>query len=327
MLTAEQIKAVIAERIPEGLIIPQHTDKGHFYLHIKWEELYPSVTTKSGILDSPHLKKWAAGLAVEYIKEKWDVLTAPILPGATGAVVAIERENIFKAAVQSHDDQFKDAGDVGTRGHKVVDLYLNKWMEGNKPTDIKTLITESDSRIFAIARSAEMFCNDFHVIPLASELLVASVKHRFAGTLDSLMMVLRITEVGNRACSHDYWNVSTRNLNKLKCLKCNQKGEMEFSLVDWKSSNSIDKAEYAMQVSAYWQALYEMTGLKPKRIYIVRLDKHQAKYEVRVLTNRSKAFKAFLSTSKVYDWLNDGNSKLVSASPREPITLEELIAK
>jgi len=35
-----------------------------------------------------------------------------------------------------------------------------------------------------------------------------------------------------------------------------------------------------MQVSAYWWAFFEMTGLRPKHIYIVRLDKDKAKYEV-----------------------------------------------
>ena len=197
---------------------------------------------------------------------------------------------------------------------------------GKRPDDIRRFITGdlcNDHRIYAIARSAEMFCKEWCVIPIASEMKIASVKYKFAGTLDGLMMVLNIVEKSNNsACEHDFLHLSKSNPLKVKCLHCNLTGEYIFSVVDWKTSNSIDKVEYAMQTAAYWQAIYEMTGLKPKKIYIVRLDKTVAKYEVRVLTNRSEAFKAFVLATKLYDWLENGEEKLLLASPKERISLD-----
>jgi len=334
IMDVNEIKKILAEKIPENLIVAQHNEVGHFYRHVPTGGVFPSVTTKGSILDAPHLKKWSARLAVEHF--------------AANLHKRKDIEMLKKEAVLVHQDQFEEAGDVGTRGHGVVDEYLKEWIIKEVPrSDIRTVITDlvnttvdgekyNDPRVFAAARSAEMFCRDFHVIPVASEMKVCSLKHKFAGTLDSLMMVLNIETYGDGKCEdvndvsegkrriHDFLSLSKSNPNKVKCLHCGLKGEYELAIVDWKTSNSIDKVEYAMQTSAYWQALFEMTGLRPKKIYIVRLDKKQAKYEVRVLTNRVAAFKAFKYTTRVYDWLNDGQEKLVSATPKEKVSLDDL---
>ena len=329
-LSVEKIREIIKEKIPASLVVPEHTESGHFYRHTPTNQLFASVTTKCGILDSPHLKKWSARLAVEYIIEKVSIDPSQITPGK---IIALK-----DSAILVHQDQFEQAGDVGTRGHAVVEDYLMSWINGVKPKSIKDFIPKEtvDSRIVAIARSAEMFCNDFNIIPIASEMKVASPKYKFGGTLDSLMMVFRTVKKGNGSCAeqlniygekgreHDFLPLSSSNPNKVKCLHCGLSGVYEFAIVDWKTSNSIDKVEYAMQTSAYWQAVKEMTGLKPKRIYVVRLDKTQAKYEVRVLTDRVASFRAFRNATKIYDWLNDGNEKLVNAFPRQIVTLDSL---
>ena len=76
-----------------------------------------------------------------------------------------------------------------------------------------------------------------------------------------------------------------------------------------------------MQVSAYWQGLSELTGLKPKELVIVRLDKDKAKYEVMRVTDRPSAFRAFKHVSSVYEWMNDGVSKLLPYNPKKEIFL------
>ena len=322
-LTVEEIQQVIKEKIPANLIVADHTETGHFYKHSQTGQRYASVTTKCGILDSPHLKKWASRLAVEYLVEK--MKPGDIIPGRI-----IELKD---SAILAHQDEFEQAGDIGTRGHHVIEEYLKEWMATKKrPSDIRTFIKDEDSRIFAIARSAEKFFMDFDVIPIASEMLVASTKHKFAGTLDALMMVTRVTKKGSTACdikdmfnghqkTHNYWFHSTTNKNKVICKDCGQEAEREFSLVDFKTSNSIWKVEYAMQTSAYWQALKEMAGLAPKRIYVVRFDKKEAKYEVGRLNHRPSSFKAFQMASKLYDWLENGQEKLVKAYPREQVEI------
>lgn len=314
ILTAEKIQQIIKEKIPENLVLPEHTEDAHFYRHIPTNILLGSVTAKCNILDAPHLKKWAARIAAEHIIERAKRIED--LPG------------LKDSAILAHQDQFEEAGDIGTRGHAVVETYLLEWMAtGKRPDDIRGFILEEDSRLYAIARSAEMFFKDYDVMPIASELFVASLKHQFGGTLDSLMMVTRITKKGDGTCakSHDYWNESTRNPNKLICNDCVQKAIREFALVDFKTSNSISgKLEYFMQVSAYAQAFYEMTGLRPKRLLILRLDKNKAQYEVNEVLSPRLAFKHFAHCSKVYDWMNDSKPKERCLQERERISLDSL---
>lgn len=329
-LTIEQIQGVLREKNPASLVLAEHTETGHFYRHVPTNQVFASVTTKCGILDAPHLKKWAARLAVEHLVQKVQLL--PIQERT------LERMALhIDEAILVHQDQFTEAGDLGTRGHGYVEDYLMDWMKtGYRPSDIRTFVKDEDARVFAAARSAELFCKEWNVLPIASEMKVASVRYRYAGTLDSLMMVLRQTDKGDGSCldqnsmfdgkprEHHFLSTSAPNPNKVRCVHCGTTGEYEFSIVDWKTSNSIDKVEYAMQTAAYWQALFEMTGLKPKNIFIVRLDKTQARYEVRRLTNRPKAFKAFADCAKIYDWLNDGTEKLIPANPKKITRLTDM---
>lgn len=323
-LTVEQIRDVLREKNPASLVSAEHSDEGHFYRYAPSNRLFASVTTKCGILDAPHLKKWAARLAVQHFVTNVtvDMVEQKVMSPDFTAVSKLMDESILV-----HQDQFEEAGDIGTRGHKFIEDYLLEWMKtGVRPSDIRTFVTDPDARCMAIARSAEMFCHDFDVIPIASEMFVASDRHEFAGTLDSLMMVMKVTKKGSGVCGkhHAWWLSSTSNPNKRMCKDCGAKGEYKFAIVDWKTSNSIDKVEYAMQVAAYWQAIYEMTGLRPQECYIVRLDKGQAKYEVRRLRHRPSAFRAFAHTAKVWDWLNDGTEKLVAANPKKSVSLKDI---
>jgi len=287
----EDIQEILAKSIPQGIVSPEHDDFGHKYRHMPTNQLFASVTTKTSVLSSEHLKKWAARLAVEHIDRNWDLLN-DLSPK--------EREAHYKAAILAHEDTLKDAGDIGTRGHEAVERYLNRWIDsGKRPDDIRRFIIGEDSRLWAITRSAEQFCKDFEVIPIASELKVASVRHAFAGTLDSLMLV--------------------------------KKGDgYVLAIVDFKTSNSVEKAEYAMQVAAYWQALNEMTrrnpkiartGIYPEELIILQLDKYKMKYNVVKVVSRPESFRAFLNVSKVYDYLNNGVSKIYPYHPKKEVFL------
>lgn len=310
-MTIAALQAKISEKIPPGLVVAEHTATAHYYRHVPTNQLFGSVTTKSGILESPHLKKWAAQMAIDLIDKNWHNITPE------------NKQEYYDAAILAHQNNFEDAGSVGTQGHGIVDSYLKEWIAtGKRPDDIRRFIVGDDIRLYAIARSAELFCKDFGARPVASELLVASLKHKFAGTLDSLMVLEKVLEKGDLSCEHEMWAVGKKD--KEECFKCGRTVELVFTLVDWKTSNSIDKASYAMQVSAYWQALYELTGLKPKEILIVRLDKHHAKYEVRRVAERPFAFRAFVHATKIYDWLNSGVSKLPPYAGKEYIQLTPL---
>lgn len=271
-----EIQAIIAEKIPDGLIVPRHDSEGHKYEYTPSGIVYPSVTTRLEVVNNPHLKRWAARIAIEYIDRNWDI-------------VPQNREAHYKAATLAHEDELKDAGGIGTQGHQVIEDYMRVWLKsGVRPADIRTFIYGEDSRLWAITRSCEQFLTDFEVIPIASELLVASVKYGFAGTLDSLLMV--------------------------------KKGDKYvFAIGDWKSSNDIHKHEYAMQVAAYYRALFELTGLRPEELLIVRLDKERMKYEVLRVTDRPAAFRAFMHASKLYDYMNGTKSTLYPFNAKKEV--------
>ncbi len=312
-MTAQQIREIIAEKIKEGDVIPCHNERGHRYKYTPTGAVNYSVTTKNSILDSPHIKAWAAGLAAEHIDRNWQSVCQN--KGVS--------DELRKAAVMAHNDVFEDAGQIGTLGHEVAERYMIQWMEtGIRPENIIPFIIGEDVRLYAIARSFEQFCIDFDIEPIASELLVINEKEKYGGTLDALMFVTKIIEKGDGSCSsevHDWWETSS---GKKRCGKCRAKGKKIFALVDIKTSNQANKPEYAMQVSAYWYALAKMTGLRPTEILILQLDKKKMKYNVMRILNKSKAYSAFKYVAKVFDWLEDGQSKIVPYKVKQQVFLD-----
>lgn len=316
-MNLSEIKRKLEIGLPEGLLIPEHTEDSHFYRNTKENKVYASVSTKCGILDSPHLKKWASTLSV-------DCLLKNITPEILQQNDEVVMEKLRLQAILAPQDYFEEAGDIGTRCHKVIESYEKEWIKtGIRPENITSFIKDdNDSRVYATTRSAQMFCDDFELIPLMAELIVCSVRHKYAGTLDLLALVFNATHKGNSGIckprEHVYLN---GNKGEVECMKCGREGKIELAIVDWKTSNSIDKNEYAMQVAAYWRALKEMTGLNVKKIYLVRLDKKIAKYEFRILEKPVKAFAAFFKLASVYDWLMNDEGKLVNINKKEAITL------
>jgi hypothetical protein len=322
-LSVAEIQKVIAEKIPDGLVVPEHSEQGHFYRHVPTNLLFSSVTTKTSALNEggKKLQVWAARLGVERLTER--LLATPHVLDTSKIGHADILETYQKEAVLVHQDKFEDAGGIGTIGHGYIEDYLKDWIRtGVKPEkDIESYIKEDeDYRAWAIARSAKLFIDDFYLIPIASELFVASVKHKYAGTLDGLALVI----IGAGKCSevrHEWMNASTRNPYKVICRHCNKEAEYKFTLIDWKTSNSLSKVAYVLQVSAYWEAFKEMTGLKTQELIIIQLSKEKEKYDAVKIVNQSKAFKIFSYVVKVYDYLWDGEQKMVPCVPKEIISL------
>lgn len=319
--TPEEIRSLIAEKIPAGLVVSEHTETEHWYRHTPSGVLLPSVTTVTSVLQAPHLKVWAATVALDFIEAR----TEQIQPGA---VLPTE---LRSGALMAHKDIFDDAGDIGTQGHGIIEAYLKDWLaKGAQPTDIQNFISGDDHRLWAITRSAEQFFNDYYTIPIASELKVAYIPKKpengFAGTLDALMYVAFPERDGNNAsCEHEVALTGSK-WDELNCWKCDAKWKYYFTLVDFKTSNSIrDKDEYYMQTSAYWKSIQQMIGIKPERIVIVRLDKHQKKYELVEVLNPALAYKSFAHLKSVYDYQKlEMERKATSLSGKDVISIDDL---
>lgn len=279
---ADKIKQIIENKVI-GKIIPRHDEKGHHYEFVGLDVIRDSVTTILGIMAKPHLVAWAARRSVEFLKiDK----RGEMLVNHPDAAI---RESIAKQAAEAHIRAKEDAGDVGGLAHEVIENYIKEWIKtGTRPKDIRLLfktapgkieggfyleqynlsIIESDLRSVAAARSVEkLFQTIGNVTPIAAEILVGDPDIS-AGTLDFLCLL-----------------------------------DGELAILDWKSSNQIDKRSYPLQVAAYRKFLQKMTGLKIKELKVIKISKELDKYEKWTVHNPDHAYKMFKILSKFYhEW-------------------------
>jgi hypothetical protein len=189
----------------------------------------------------------------------------------------VERESLMTAAQFKYKDERDQAGDIGTIVHNAIEIYINDWIATDfKPESIVRYLPEGvDPRAVAACRCAENAINKYNVIPIACELLVGN-PNVSAGTLDLLVMT--------------------------------QKGKLE--LWDWKTSNSIDDF-YALQTGVYRRFLIHMSGLFCSNVRIIKLDKFSDKPKVYNVPKPDVAYNTFKLLSSVYDYMNDGEAKLI----------------
>lgn len=263
-LQYEKLKDIIKNKVVD-VWIPEHSATGHHYRHKDGSILHDSVTTKLGILNKPHLLRWAIRKGIEFleVEDRWQRLQSP------------DREELLSGAQSAFTDIRDDAGSVGTQAHDAIEKYIKEWIETKKrPEDIKTFLRpDADPRAIASARALESLLRKKEVIPVASEILVGHTKYS-AGTLDFLC----------------FW-------------------EGKLVLVDFKTSNAVDKINYSMQVAAYLYFFKHMTKIPLTRAKIIHLSKDSDKFDVYNVKNIGEAWKAFKAVCAVYDWINDSKGK------------------
>lgn len=302
---AEKIRKLIDKRIPPGSITPEHTPDSHHYRVsiFPGNPLLDSVTTKTKILNKGHLKDWGIRLAIDHIRINIDRITDPE-----------QREIILYDASQQSAEVLDDAGDVGNRAHAIIQSYIENWIQlGIRAASILPFIPngETDVRVLSAVRAAEKFMNEHHIYPIRAEMLVASERLGTAGTMDFLCFIGKVTAVGNiPGCAHDFWQRGTNPMHQ-GCVICGEKVDYELSIVDWKTSNSIaGKADYALQTAAYKDCLNSLTGLNPKNLWVIRLDKKSGNYEKGVVVDPARAVKAYRIVADLYAYMEDGVDKL-----------------
>ena len=179
MLQPQYLRQRISERLPEGLVTPEHTSDGHFY-RVQGQNmtsvLYPSVTAKLQILKDEGLMNWKMNQAIEYVSTHW-------------ATAQSEEAlaNILKDARQSPVDIFEDAGDIGSAVHGYREKYFNN--------DFKIVATdcipedEYDVRSVSCMRALESFVLQTGYQPIACELPLYSHELKLGGTLDDIGLI------------------------------------------------------------------------------------------------------------------------------------------
>lgn len=264
------------ENLVTGIWTPKHDEKGHHYMH-QSGIVVDSVTTKINI-KQPHLVPWAARLAVESFIKNMEFYDPSDEEGA---------ERIRKEAIFAHTGFTKDAGNIGTLAHEIVEEYMRRWIRDTiRPSDITKLIDPNmDARVFAACRSMEKFFNENEgIVPIAVELLVGDVKMKVAGTLDLLVI----------------WND-------------------ELWLLDLKTSNTALHDDYALQVSTYKTLFQRMTGLRIKGCCIIGVSKNYDSYGIYDILKPQQAVAAFRGIQKGYDWMWNKEPKLLERKNRATI--------
>lgn len=315
-LAPKDIRKLIAEKIPKGLVTPEHTETQHFYRYQGDGILYHSTTTKMGDYGKNYLKNWSTKVAADFLRENIHLLGD-----------RDQAERLIEIAQHKHDTVLRIAGEIGSYAHEFFDRFMREWIKtGKKNKDIDlsdfglTYIQHDDIRYRAIRNSFLKFIDDHFIIPIASELLVANTKVKYAGTFDSLVLMAHLRKEGDGTCGagsktstsetlHEYWLSGDETKQKYTCVKCNQKVVMHLTMLDWKTSNVGDKSEYAMQVASYIEAFRLMTGLKPSRAYIVHFLKDGVDYNLFAIKNLRAALAAYKHLSAVYDWDHGADKK------------------
>lgn len=195
----------------------------HTYTRKSDGKLLTGVTTILGIRNKAYLMFWAAKMVVENLKERYD------------EIIKADKEEfleILDEAKKTHTRKKEEAGDLGKQAHTWIENYIKT----------KCVDKPKDEKVANMAREFLKWQKAHKVKWLASEMLVASDKYDFAGTLDGLAMV-----------------------------------DGKLTLMDFKSSNQISE-DYALQVSAYALALSEM-GVDVEQRIVLRLGKEKAEFE------------------------------------------------
>lgn len=310
---AKNLRTAISTVFYDGRVVPRHTEYEHFYEDTVDGSIYPSVTARTGILDKPYLKQWAANKAVDYLLKFIE---------DNPEYEKHELDTAAKAARNVHKTLLKQASSWGSQGHDIVDNYVKMWIEDNRPENIKDIIPDdTEPEAISAALGAEKFFKEYHLYPIVSEKKLVSKKNACAGTLDTLFLIGEVYKErhGDSKCQHQWWEKAE---DKLWCEKCGRTEQLLLLLLDLKTSNSVyDHVDYPIQVSGYGSFLTEMVGIKCQRYWILHVSKEKPEYDVAVIKDHKSAAKAFVLMNQIAQYLNDNQEPMESINKKKRIRL------
>lgn len=304
---AHNLRKAISTVFYDGRVVPRHTEDKHFYEDTVDKEIYPSVTARTGIIDKPFLKQWAANQAVESL-EQFLLENKDYEP--------VDLVMALKSAKSAHKRSLDKASSWGTQAHEIVDEYVRLWITGKRLDNIRHLAPEGTSpEAISAILGAEKFFNSYNLFPIVSEKLVLSKKNKYGGTLDTLFL---IGKKSNNTCVHEWHDDNDETY--IKCSKCGEREKLNILLLDLKTSNTIyDHKDYPCQVSAYSMALTEMVDIKPSLHWILQLNKKRPDYEVAVIKDIESAGRGFLLMNQLSQYIEDNDE------PMEPLKKKNVI--
>lgn len=257
-----------------GIESRRATKAGRFYEIVPGDP-WPSVTTIEDIIAKQALYNWYAKTEREAVMavagDMFEELSKPLVlsTGMTRAVyLSLLESRLGKQKAGQREMQ--SAGEIGTQAHEMVEWHVRKLL-GLKVGPMPKI---SDKAAWAFM-AFEDWARSVEFLPLRSEQVVFSHRHRYAGTMDILAWIA--------------------------------KGKSrELALIDIKTSSGV-WPEMRLQLSAYYHALIEMGLEKADHCLIVRLPKKESdpEFEVVEVTDLERHFEAFLAARQLWQWKYD----------------------
>ncbi len=281
----QTLRDQILDALPEGFVMPEHSERGHWYRVNDLDHgtpLYPSVTGKLQILKDEGLANWKMNKALEHVLQHW---------------TEFNELNIFdhiEKASQISTDIFHDAGDIGTTIHSIRERIFDQWIAtGVRPGDFQSFITDDirDIRAVSAIAALEKFCIEHNYRPIITEFMVYSHKWQTAGQLDDIGLMNIEIRPGTPGCDHlnnDVFGsrrsciISDPDKNFDRCMRCGAKWKVVLVLLDLKTSNRF-KDHYFFQVAMYYAMFRKLTGLKPDHAFILKVSKENRTYALEEL--------------------------------------------
>lgn len=213
----------------------------------------PGVTTVCGMKNKPALVPWAAKTCGDWLEANYERVRA-----VASEVKADEKKmiaDLSKEMKAAHRNLTKKAADSGTIAHQWIERFI-KGVDEAPPED-----EAAQKAVGAFMKWWE----SHHVNVLASETIVFSRKHWYAGTMDLLAEIDGV-----------------------------------LTLADFKTSSNI-YADMAIQLGAYRLAWEEMGNPVPQEKLIINIQKN-GNLQTAKFNNHGPDERAFLSCLEIYRW-------------------------
>jgi hypothetical protein len=212
---------------------------------------YPSVTSILNVLNKPQLMSWATRITRDYIKKELFAFRR------AGSLKELDLDQILAKSATEHNRVRDVAADHGIAIHSAISSYVSN----------KNYVAHNDPVIIAFREWQE--ASQF--VPIASERLVFSREHGYAGTAD---------------------------------LICTLNGRL--ALLDIKTGRGL-YPEYKLQLAAYAVAWGEISGHFPEVCMNLHVQSNSAITEANCFTATElfPLFQTFLAAKRLFEWQSE----------------------
>lgn len=226
----------------KNLVLPDYDSTGHWYRDTSNPNLrLNSVTQSLQFVKDPSIANWKMNRALEFVEQT--LMREETLEHLS---------DIVKQAKNVPQEQFQEAGDVGTAIHKVREVFINDWLkERIKPASVREYYQGNDPRIISGLLALDNFYNYENYQPIVCEFNAADWKIGVGGCIDDIGTV------------KDYEGIS---------------------LIDLKTSNQQEKLSYWLQVLSYVYLLRKTTGFQVRNVFILHVSKDKPVYSLIPIT-------------------------------------------